>query len=123
MTSFCPPQRFIDQLPTQYVTPKRQAMVAQFLEAAQKADQPLYELLSEVKELAVRVRPDYCEQWLKQSFLTSKKSTSATKMVMKSQSLSCAQTSLMGSSTCWRSSMGIAWMNYPTNSCNFLLLK
>ena len=58
MTKFGPPQRLIDQLPTQYVTPKRQEMMDKFLEATQKADQPLYELLSEIKELAVRVRPD-----------------------------------------------------------------
>ena len=72
MTNFGPPQRFIDQLPTQYVTTKRQEMMDKFLEATQKADQPLYELLSEIKELAVRVRPDYCEQWLNESFVDLK---------------------------------------------------
>lgn len=72
MTNFGPPQRLIDQLPTQYVTPKRQEMMDKFLEATQKADQPLYELLSEIKELAVRVRPDYCEQWLNESFVDLK---------------------------------------------------
>ena len=43
MTNFGPPQRLIDQLPSQYVTPKRLEMMDKFLEATKKADQPLFE--------------------------------------------------------------------------------